>query len=168
MDSQVFSLHLSMEKSIKENTVCSEESGWTSYFDEFFANTRECSNEWFSVCDNSSLVSDSASSTSVKFSRNDQVCRRVAGHDRTTKRSSFKKRKTRDFAFDDSLEDTASSPYNSPKVSAFRQFDFNPVPPSSELQTDGINGFFLSEKQIEVTELKKKGLCLVPLSMLVS
>ncbi|KAJ6390187.1 hypothetical protein OIU77_024410 [Salix suchowensis] len=38
----------------------------------------------------------------------------------------FKKTRAREIFLDDSLEDTASSPGNSPKVSDLRQIDMNP------------------------------------------
>ncbi|KAI9093281.1 hypothetical protein K1719_027295 [Acacia pycnantha] len=74
----------SISKAPSSNEVA-EESGWTTYFEDFFNATNKLANVH-------------------EFSENG-------------KRLSFKKRKN-DFAtvVDDALEDTASSPLNSPKV----------------------------------------------------
>ncbi|KAJ8555989.1 hypothetical protein K7X08_022747 [Anisodus acutangulus] len=78
-------------------------------------------------------------------------------------------------AVDDDLEDTASSPVNSPKVSYMDEFFIKSQKgksparilegkgnSSGQTMTSGLN---VSTKENDRTELKKKGLCLVPISM---
>ncbi|KAF5181472.1 Serine/threonine-protein kinase/endoribonuclease IRE1 [Thalictrum thalictroides] len=119
----------------------------------------------------------------LKFSENNQSMERSIN----SRQISFKKRRTRDVvAFDDALEDTASSPVNSPKVSDLKrqQVYVNPRKKDgninssqgttsvhcSDFQNDkdlnGLGSSFVREN--EYTQLKKRGLCLVPLSMLVN
>ena len=65
----------------------------------------------------SSLVSDAASSAEKKKVANSKQVEEFNYVNRYVKRSSFKKRKDVITALiDDSLEDTATSPLNSPKV----------------------------------------------------
>jgi len=84
---------------------CPEESGWTAYFEDF-SSYRE--NSFSSSFGTSSLVSDAASSAAWKITTYNDL--------KTPKRLSFKKTRTKVISVDDSLEDTASSPVNSPKV----------------------------------------------------
>ncbi|TMW80766.1 hypothetical protein EJD97_015433 [Solanum chilense] len=78
---------------------------------------------------------------------------------------------------DDDLEDTASSPVNSPKVSYMNELCTNSQKGKSsasifegrgnnisgqQMMTSGLNN---STKENDSTQLKKKGLCLVPISM---
>ncbi|CAN4097204.1 unnamed protein product [Withania somnifera] len=75
-------------------------------------------------------------------------------------------------AVDDDLEDTASSPVNSPKVSYMDELCINSQKGKSsasllegngqQIMTSGLN---ISTKENGCTELKKKGLCLVPISI---
>ncbi|KAF3620314.1 putative ribonuclease 3-like protein 2-like [Capsicum annuum] len=81
-------------------------------------------------------------------------------------------------AVDDDLEDTASSPVNSPKVSYMNELCINNSQKGKnsayilegkgnnisgqQMMTSGLNN---SPKENDNTELKKKGLCLVPISM---
>ncbi|CAN4117783.1 unnamed protein product [Withania somnifera] len=81
-------------------------------------------------------------------------------------------------AVDDDLEDTASSPVNSPKVSYMDELCINSQKGKScssilegkgnstisgqQMMTSRLN---ISTKENDCTELKKKGLCLVPISM---
>jgi hypothetical protein len=89
----------------KGTADCPEESGWTAYFEDFSRDREDSfSNYSFGT---SSLVSDAASSAAWKNSHNDL---------KTPKRLCFKKTRTKVISVDDSLEDTASSPVNSPKV----------------------------------------------------
>ncbi|XP_016510657.1 vascular-related unknown protein 1-like [Nicotiana tabacum] len=142
-----------------------EESGWTTYLDDFsLMNQREnrSSNSEDDSFGNPSLLSDAASHV---------------------KRLNLKKPRNKKIS-DPDLEDTASSPVNSPKVSSFKQMDIN------YRRTENNSGNFLgnegSSRQIiqemqnverghsisfennGYTDLKKKGLCLVPLSMFVN
>ncbi|KAJ6376537.1 hypothetical protein OIU76_025648 [Salix suchowensis] len=94
---------------------------------------------------------------------------------------SFKKRRSRGALLDDSLEDTASSPVHSPKVNdgmmisqyrtSTKQRDKMGVSQdrrsaSSHIDMRSDLGFILRES--DDTELKNRGLCLVPLSMVVN
>lgn len=83
-----------------------EESSWTPYFVDFLMNGQEKNDCSSGYEDSSSVVSDAATSVVKKSVENYQ-----AG---SCKRLSFKKR--RKGPIDDALEDTASSPVNSPKV----------------------------------------------------
>ncbi|XP_038686754.1 vascular-related unknown protein 4-like isoform X2 [Tripterygium wilfordii] len=135
-----------------------EESGWTMYFEDFFNNKNNNEESSFSFEDHdhcctesSSLVlSDAASSVTKRFACND--LQDVVGMPIMEKRSfsrslSFKKRKIDEGGLvDDALEDTASSPANSPKEKG-----------SNSRNSD-----------VSCTELKKRGLCLVPLSMVLN
>ncbi|KAF7805809.1 vascular-related protein 1 [Senna tora] len=132
-----------------------EESGWTSYFEDS-SNTTSSS---------SSLLSDAAS----KFSHPNFLT-----FNKTTK-----------LPHDPNLEDTASSPLNSPKVR-----ELNPATQKISRNTadqlyDSMGKGFTSEHNSEsqgdnkdeminfngknnnefTDQLKKRGLCLVPLSM---
>ncbi|KAL5573306.1 hypothetical protein UlMin_022903 [Ulmus minor] len=162
-----------------------EESGWTAYFEDFSNNNKNdivkdideggeksfCS----SFC-SSSLVSDAASyypATAWRLSH------------KTPKKLNFKKTRTKEISvLDDSLEDTASSPANSPKVGDLRLDMKNKQDDDlieSSLRKGGISDKCYSELEAEEStrvdfnggktdciELKKRGLCLVPLSMLVN
>ncbi|KAF9672961.1 hypothetical protein SADUNF_Sadunf11G0098800 [Salix dunnii] len=176
-----------------------EESGWTMYFEDFFAqnNNREDHdfNDHVSFSYNhdhgsSSMVSDAAS-LAVKKSAGDHLGEKVAGlpvDNKSFKHNlSFKKRRARGALLDDSLEDTASSPVHSPKVNggtmisqyrrSTKQKDKTGVSQvitisedkrsaSSHIDMRSDLGFILSES--DDTELKRRGLCLVPLSMAVN
>ncbi|XP_019432201.1 PREDICTED: uncharacterized protein LOC109339244 [Lupinus angustifolius] len=155
-----------------------EESGWTMYFDDFFNNNRNiiedggCNSMSFSGVDSSStsLVSDAASLATQKLAENFLMSKNG------NRSLSLKKRKKIRTAFvDDSLEDTASSPVNSPKVSFDNQLwkeklkkeiDFSQEKGNTSEQRDEREELSLNGKDSECTELKKRGLCLVPLSML--
>lgn len=110
--------HLSMNKAVvdsKETTESPEESGWTSYFEDF-SNHRE--NSFSSSYGTPSMVSDAASSPAWKSSPNNQVgaCSSIGGSPHMPKKLTLKKTRAKEIYHDDSLEDTASSPVNSPKV----------------------------------------------------
>ena len=85
-----------------------EESSWTFYFEEL---TWQNDQEMIMSCNenSNSFVSDAASSVIVKKS--------ACIEDDQAKKLRSKKRKTMEVMLDDSLEDTASSPLSSPKVS---------------------------------------------------
>ncbi|KAK3199529.1 hypothetical protein Dsin_022954 [Dipteronia sinensis] len=139
----------------------------------------------------SSIISDAASSAAKKFAHHDQQ-QQVKGFplDKTCYRSSsFKKRKTKSVLLDEDLRDTATSPANSPKVyDLMNQFDRkqqqkNIIDMSKQekgstsrnVQIDEFRSGFGSindddnnGRDNDTSELKKKGLCLVPLSMIVN
>lgn len=78
-----------------DGSAWSEESGWTMYFEDFMAS-----------CSGSSLISDATSYVAWKPSESDG-CRKLR----------LKKRKQRNFVDDDDpLGDTATSPFDSFKV----------------------------------------------------
>ncbi|KAL8506750.1 hypothetical protein ACS0TY_017592 [Phlomoides rotata] len=83
-----------------------EESGWTAYLEDF-----SCSNGT-SVISNPSLISDAA------WNGSEIMIRRL-------KRNNHRK-----YSYDDDLEDTASSPVNSPKVIHLSPNDKYAPPPS--------------------------------------
>lgn len=99
----------------KEPAPPSEESGWTVYFDDFMASGNgESSASPNGYCkESSSLVSDAASYAAWKILGSEKPWTAPAA---CFKKLNFKKRKTGAVLEDDSLEDTASSPVNSPKV----------------------------------------------------
>jgi len=105
-----------MSKALSSNERSPEESGWTVYFEDFLVNNNN-NEEEHSYCSSrfksSSLVSDAASLAGKKSL--DKI---------SSKRLSFKKRKTIGALVDDALEDTASSPVSSPKVIILFSFFF--------------------------------------------
>ncbi|WJX73518.1 hypothetical protein P8452_57288 [Trifolium repens] len=155
----------------------SEESSWTKYFEDFFNNDhnnniddyndQKCSLNSFSAFDDGSysLVSDAAEKKIVDQS--------AQGGMEYIKRLSFKKRKKIITSLvDHDLEDTASSPINSPKVfkakekeeiNHFYQERGNILGGKDERKEVEFNEIHTSI--IDHTELNKKGLCLVPMSM---
>ncbi|KAK4366682.1 hypothetical protein RND71_014562 [Anisodus tanguticus] len=171
-----------------------EESGWTTYLEDFSMehnnnNYREngsCSEDDDDSFGSPSLLSDAASHAAWK-NCNNQVMNPYSpmGGSPFLKRLNLKKSRNKKIS-DPDLEDTASSPVNSPKVSSFKQMDIN------YRRADNNNGNFLGfeggsrqnqemetvernstmyleeKKNISYMDLKKKGLCLVPLSMLVN
>ncbi|MED6113703.1 hypothetical protein PIB30_073253 [Stylosanthes scabra] len=180
-----------------------EESGWTTYFEDFFNNNHNYSstimsndNNFSSVvvdccCSSSSLVSDAASLYATKFvetvqvnnNNNKELCMTM----RTKKgssRSSLMKRNNKNIRkgfIDDALEDTASSPLNSPKVlyeeNQLYKVNKEEQDPFHQEKGNGTGIIIRDEERKELgfnkkrdsdyTELNKKGLCLVPLSMVI-
>ncbi|URE12740.1 hypothetical protein MUK42_22471 [Musa troglodytarum] len=98
----------------KDGSASSEESGWTVYFEEFMASEERKAAGGFSsgVVSGSSIVSDAASC--VAF---DPSSPGLEVSEEKYRKLSLKKKKKRGKGLldDDSLEDTASSPVNSPK-----------------------------------------------------
>ncbi|TKY66959.1 hypothetical protein E2542_SST09850 [Spatholobus suberectus] len=165
-----------------------DESGWTSYLEDF---SKGIEPSYCSSLDGSSLLSDAASCAAWKFSHQNHLvsCSSFKGSSAPNlpKKLSFKKARAKQISEDDPLEDTASSPVNSPKVR-----DLTPTEISSRKVDDqlegsmGYKGFTSSEhysdlktddnkhelnfsgKNIDCADLKKRGLCLVPLSLLVN
>lgn len=108
-----------MNSSYRQNSVPSqeaEESGWTAYFEDFSNNNRQHS--YCSSFDSSSLVSDAASGAAWKQSHNNHLAgfSSIGASPEIPKKLKFRKTRTKEISQDDSLEDTASSPVNSPKV----------------------------------------------------
>lgn len=108
-----------------------EESSWTMYLDDFMPHDNSFNSDYhehssFSSCrESSSLISDAGSLVAnKKLAAKDnvhEILGRTGGRD-CCSRPNFKKRKTKNtpaehVVHDDALEDTATSPVNSPKVS---------------------------------------------------
>ncbi|CAH8297904.1 unnamed protein product [Eruca vesicaria subsp. sativa] len=135
-----------------------EESSWTMYFEDFF----EASS---SVVDvgvfSSSSVSDAMSFVATK--KNFEVSKQEGSNSS----NNFKTKRTRNrdipFGGHCDLEDTASSPSRSPNVySMMNSFDNN------TRQGGGVVGEKTNNVQNQgelSADLKQKGLCLVPMSM---
>ncbi|BAT89944.1 vascular-related unknown protein 1-like isoform X1 [Vigna umbellata] len=132
------------------DVLSSEESGWTTYFDDFFNNhvDNKCSMP-LSGLSSSSLVSDAASLVEKKVASAIQV--EEFSVNKKSKRTSFKKRKDAITAFiDDALEDTATSSLNSTKEKGNISGQQNE---QNEKSSKGRNS--------DCTESKKIGLCLI-------
>ncbi|EXB87687.1 hypothetical protein L484_000795 [Morus notabilis] len=139
----------------------------------------------------SSLISDAGSSAinAKNFADNEENfdIRLSMNINRSCNGLSFKKRKTKDVLHDVALEDTASSPLNSPKVLNLvsqlgdkpKEKDYvmsntfeNKLGSASSSRRDERRDeqllVYSHGKESDCTNLKKRGLCLVPLSMLVN
>ncbi|CAL9186308.1 unnamed protein product, partial [Musa hybrid cultivar] len=164
----------------KDGSASSEESGWTMYFEEFMASEERKAAGGFSsgVVGGFSIVSDAASC--VAF---DPSSPGLEVSEEKYRKLSLKKKKKRGKGLldDDSLEDTASSPVNSPKVTDLSYVTLNstkkdvcrdsPQEDAAGCRNDAepkeiVGGSDFAEGTNEYAELKKRGLCLVPLSML--
>ncbi|KAI8006152.1 hypothetical protein LOK49_LG07G03317 [Camellia lanceoleosa] len=156
-----------------------EESSWTFYFEDFLChNNNDEKSSFSSGYENPSLVSDAASAAAAKkfLDKDDQVIGAFSWDRISDKNLSFKKRKTKGGLVNDALEDTASSPVNSPKVCCLNQLDMNQkLKQNTDIseekgntsgQTDERSELAIVGRDSDYTELKKRGLRLVPLSML--
>ncbi|GFQ06286.1 hypothetical protein PHJA_002772600 [Phtheirospermum japonicum] len=142
----------------------SEESGWTSILEDF-----SCSNNG-SFMSSPSLVSDAA-----WYGPDNNISH--------VKRLSFKNLKrsnnNRKHSCDGDLEDTASSPVNSPKISTLKQMEVN----YPRIDDVAAAGNFLGkragstsfselieteEKNGKNVDLRKRGLCVVPMSAFIN
>ncbi|KAK7335404.1 hypothetical protein VNO80_27226 [Phaseolus coccineus] len=134
----------------KSECDSSEESGWTQYFEDFlnnhFDDQKCCSSVSFSGVDR---YSTSFVSAAKKMLTDDDSTQ--------PEESSFKKRKKIKTALlvDDALEDTASSPVKGSKEKR-----------NTRRERDESQELVFNRRDNDHTELKKKGLCLVPLSMI--
>ncbi|OAY55464.2 vascular-related unknown protein 4-like [Manihot esculenta] len=190
----------------EDDHSCDEESGWTMYFEDFFAQRNNNKsdingeNSCFSYdIETSSLVSDAATLVMKKKNNyfynnnnnNGEAADAAVGLS-INSRLSFKKRKNKGaLVADDALEDTASSPVNSPKIYDLimmnqlnkntKQREKMGVISSSPSLQEKEGRKAMTEQREErredlgligresgITELKKRGLCLVPLSMVVN
>ncbi|KAF2285817.1 hypothetical protein GH714_008247 [Hevea brasiliensis] len=177
------------------------------YFEDFFAqkNKKKTNINGENSCfsydnETSSLVSDAASlvmkkendSVDKDDNTNEEAAAAAVGLSINSRfnysRLSFKKRKTKGALLaDDALEDTASSPVNSPKIydlimmkrlnkSTKQGENMDIIPSSPSLQEKEGRGptrqieedLGFTGKESASAELKKKGLCLLPLSMVVN
>ncbi|XP_021911365.1 uncharacterized protein LOC110825218 [Carica papaya] len=154
-----------MENSISKSILASEESSWTTYFEDFFHDANyinESDQDYDQQASSFSLISDAASLMAAKtvdigeeqdLGVAEQMCIYNNNDNNRYNRLSFEKRKT----IDQDLEDTASSPLNSPKdkESCSNQMMMNKERRNNDdCMKDG-----------DCNELKRRGLCLVPLSM---
>ncbi|KAL0000907.1 hypothetical protein SO802_014688 [Lithocarpus litseifolius] len=165
----------SMSKALtsKERTSePAEESGWTMYFEDLLANNNNEYNYSSSGLESPSLVSDAASLAGKGYESIERDWG-LAMVKSSSKRLSFKKRKAKGALVDEALEDTASSPVNSPKVCNLDEMDMNAIRNNNtgiSQEKTSVSGQIdeRSGRDSDCTELKKRGLCLVPLSMLVN
>ncbi|KAM1256440.1 hypothetical protein PS2_030351 [Malus domestica] len=161
-----------------------EESSWTMYLQDFMITNSQDDDDddddrsSFSSYgyENCSIISDAASSVTRKFTINGEVLGFgvVGGYNRS---DVMIKRKPKEAFLDDALEDTASSPVNSPKVCNLSQStveptiqkDYKDIPNaekgSASGRVDERNESGFIGRESDCTELKKRGLCLVPFSM---
>ncbi|KAI0495182.1 hypothetical protein KFK09_025332 [Dendrobium nobile] len=161
-------------RSKEQSSSSGEESGWTSYFEDFLASEKRKATETASssscsssLHEGSSMVSDAASCTAWKPHQKQSF----------GKLSLKRMKKERRVLEDDSLEDTASSPVNSPKVGEFSLLDAKATKKREnknkmagygdykELECEGIKEPNYVGIVDECSELRKQGLCLVHLSM---
>ncbi|XP_072952010.1 vascular-related unknown protein 4-like [Typha angustifolia] len=133
----------------------SEESSWTMYIEHF----RE-SEERRRAAISSSDVEGSAMISYASSCASSISCKKLRP---------LKKKRGLGPLDDEELVDTASSPVNSPKVSALTNMDGKEMP--KEEKVDPIlKGKFVHELDLVggCTELKKRGLCLIPFAMLLN
>ncbi|EXC58159.1 hypothetical protein L484_000790 [Morus notabilis] len=114
---------INSSEKIRTTDQCPEESSWTMYLEDFLLqnNNEYSSSPISSDYNESSLISDAGSSAinAKNFADNEENfdIRLSMNINRSCNGLSFKKRKTKGVLLDVALEDTASSPLNSPKVS---------------------------------------------------
>nr|XP_043613815.1 vascular-related unknown protein 1-like [Erigeron canadensis] len=169
----------SMTKSVADtDTLTTEESGWTSYFEDFMV-AQQQDHHQTELSDAGSYadwnnIANSMNGAAPRFPKKLNLIKKSS-------------RRTRDkILYDDSLEDTASSPVNSPKVGS-PQMGFNQIKVDDDIMQNslekegGFDGHFQLLKREDQsrnityeennngrTDLRKRGLCLVPLSMFVN
>lgn len=187
MDDSMSSTNYMSQQSISSNSC--EESGWTYYFEDFLAN-----NDYDNNMDDSqeeqqtSLFSSSAYQNSSMVS--DAAMRKLSDSKLIAKHKKFYAKKF----VDEELEDTAISPSHSPKVNDLNHLYMK----SKELVTQDVGQAYnsnnfqryqMKDKCISFpreegqasqhagerndmgfleTQLRRKGLCLVPMSMLLN
>ncbi|KQK15955.1 hypothetical protein BRADI_1g25990v3 [Brachypodium distachyon] len=184
MDDLVSSPSFKSVLSCSEAEAQPEESSWTGYFVDFMMSEEEKKRQDASYCSyddeeeevDGSMISDAASLAPAAFP------------DKYKGLKQLKKKVFKALDHDDSLEDTASSPVNSPKMefSPKRRCNVSDLAKGAGIGNDhGREGTdceehadaimegvrFLDQSQRGITpcaELKDKGLCLVPLSMLLN
>ncbi|KAI6697492.1 hypothetical protein NL676_017611 [Syzygium grande] len=145
----------------------SEESGWTTYLQDFSRNN-DGEDSFCSSFGTSSLVSDAASRA---IHRNAAVAEPKAPR----RLSMIKRMRTREITDEDPLEDTATSPVNSPKINHLKRGEMMGTrmtddPLHLSLGNGGASESCMGLKvregnENECSSLRKRGLCLVPLSM---
>ncbi|KAL3508522.1 hypothetical protein ACH5RR_027923 [Cinchona calisaya] len=184
MENSVISMNKALSSTNNGKTTENppEESSWTFYMQDFLYghdHDNTTSNSFSSSYDQSSpsLISDAFSSAARKFAASDHKNEAIKFTSSTSNCKNMR-RKAKGTAVNhhDDLEDTASSPVNSPKVSYIEQMNDNcqnekdnvnvsQVNISRNIST-GVIGNADQEENSNQSELKKRGLCLVPVSML--
>ncbi|KAK1407043.1 hypothetical protein QVD17_38653 [Tagetes erecta] len=137
-----------------------EESSWTFYFEEFLWQNDQ---KMIMSCNETlnSLAPDATSSSMIK--------KAACFQDDQTKKLTLKKRKNKGVVIDDSLEDTASSPLSGAKVTYFDQVEINSKNKKTLHMSEEKVVTCEDQNKIMVSsnmELRKRGLCLAPLSSL--
>ncbi|KAK9750366.1 hypothetical protein RND81_02G191300 [Saponaria officinalis] len=130
-----------------ETVESSEESGWTQYIDGFSEYNRNIMDdeEMASSEITASMVSDAGSNPEWKQ-------KLLNGLPKFSKKLNFKMKRTQEISEDDSLEDTASSPVNSPKITMnFKSMTLN----SRQTSDDHGNYMFYS---VQLRSPKEQGL----------
>ncbi|KAJ3705256.1 hypothetical protein LUZ61_008961 [Rhynchospora tenuis] len=170
-------LHLmesSISNSLNTAITTSEESSWTTYFEYFLASEEKkrggAASSSLSFSDDkddatgNSVVSDAASCGG------ELPLPSLVALSGACKNVKVKKRRVHGLLDEDPLEDTASSPVNSPKVSDMDQLELSPPnqvrPSRRDTRMVPKEAEILQALGGECTELKKRGLCLMPVSML--
>ncbi|CAI9754452.1 unnamed protein product [Fraxinus pennsylvanica] len=146
-----------------------EESGWTAYLDDFALSQNSYSMDSFN---SPSLISDAAWNGP---NNNDQVIRFSSlDSSKFPRRLNFKNTNSKKFSCDD-LEDTASSPVNSPKVSSLKAKNVKYKTSEAISHNFSIQGTdernetnFADERNSEYMEQKKTGFCLVPVAAIMN
>ncbi|XP_010051082.2 vascular-related unknown protein 1 [Eucalyptus grandis] len=159
-----------------------EESGWTTYLQDFSRNN-DGEDSFCSGFGTSSLVSDAAS-----YAIHRNAAAAAAAEPKAPRRlSTIKRMRTREITDEDPLQDTATSPVNSPKITHLKRVEMI----GTRMTDDSLNlslgsggasescmGLKAREsnenekmmygtdgQNYECSSLRKRGLCLVPLSM---
>ncbi|KAI3795429.1 hypothetical protein L1987_38083 [Smallanthus sonchifolius] len=171
--------YTSMNKSIDETyTSTTEESGWTAYFEDFMVSQQQ-DHHYFNQDHRRHHQHEQQHDGPELSDAGSHVNSRSGAAPKFTKKLNlFKKtsRRTREVLYDDSLEDTASSPVNSPKVGS-QHMGFNQIKVDDIMENSLIQKIedqskpimrFDQENNNGGTDLRKRGLCLVPLSMFVN
>ncbi|XP_042063633.1 vascular-related unknown protein 1-like [Salvia splendens] len=160
---------MSMNSSIDDKNMVAEESGWTKYLEDF-------------SCNNGSFISSSSMVSDAAWNGSDTIKRlNLKKLNRSTNRRKYT------YEYDDDLEDTASSPVHSPKVSRMRQAEVNQrkmdatcdyvsqqsssknfLKHDREEERNTNNSVIDNKTSDQYMELRKRGLCLVPMSALIN
>ncbi|KAM7278836.1 hypothetical protein ACFE04_005970 [Oxalis oulophora] len=138
------------KESSKEEEEEEEESGWTMYLQDFSIQNYDdvdYSNN-INIVEEEEDYDDNSFATSSKGKKFSEMLLK--------RKKTYNNKNDKRIFLDDDLEDTATSPVSSPKVSG-NTFSDHRRRIGDEM------GFIGGER--ECTELKKKGLCLVPLSL---
>ncbi|GAA0183174.1 hypothetical protein LIER_42353 [Lithospermum erythrorhizon] len=160
----------SKEKRVDNDHNSPEESSWTFYIQDFLCEDDNNSLSSYSCYEMSDSLLSDAAAPAVKdpnYQKDGGLNVNYETSKRKTKRTIFRKQiVTHGAAMDEDLEDTASSPVNSPKVSYMNNFEIKQKELPNVYQEEVGRKSSSSRDEVggDITELKKRGLCLVPLS----